>query len=285
MTARESAIPGPALLFCPGERPERFDKAAAAADMPVLDLEDGTAPANKETARAHVRDYVADAGRDVVVRINHPTSALGRADIEALRGTGLRRLLLPKTESSTEIATVLSAWGGDMRLIVTVETAKGLTALSSILSHLCVEGVGWGPYDLAADMGARSVRDASGRLRSPFRHARDRLLIEAAASGVAAYDTVTVELADPAVTRRDSMDAAELGFAGKFCIHPSQVATIRDAFRPSAEQAAWAQRLLAGFGDSGAALFEGEMVDEPILRRARRILSQYRQDGARNVDG
>jgi len=186
MTERETGALGPALLFCPGERPERFEKAANAADMAVLDLEDGTAAANKEAARAHVRNFVSRTSRDVLVRINHPTSHVGLADIEALRSTSLRRLLLSKTESPEEIATVLSAWGGDLRLIVTIETATGLTALPFILSHPCVEGVSWGPYDLAADIGARSVRDASGQLRSPFRYARDRLLIEAAACGVPA---------------------------------------------------------------------------------------------------
>jgi citrate lyase subunit beta/citryl-CoA lyase len=286
VTERGAATLGPALLFCPGERPERFGKAVRAASIAVLDLEDGTARANKQAARQHVRDFVAETSSEILVRINHPKGQDGLSDVEALRGTGIRRLLLPKTEAPEEIAAVLSAWGeGDPRLIVTIETAKGLSALSSLLSHPSVEGVGWGPYDLAADMGVRSVRDASGRLRSPFRHARDRLLIEAAACGVAAYDTVTVELADPQVTRRDSEEAAELGFAGKFCIHPSQVETILTAFRPSSEQVAWAERLLAGFGENGAALFEGEMVDEPILRRARRILAQDNEQGARSADG
>lgn len=285
MIVSEAPIPGPALLFCPGERPERFEKASIAADMAVLDLEDGTARANKEAARAHVRNFVSQAEQEVLVRINHPNSQTGLADIEALRGTGLRRLLLSKTESAAEIEMLISAWASELRVIVTIETAKGLTALPSILSHPCVEGVSWGPYDLAADIGARSVRDASGHLRSPFRYARDRLLIAAAAAGVAVYDTVTVELKDPGITQRDSEEAAELGFAGKFCIHPSQVATIRAAFQPSAEQVGWASRLLDGFGENGAALFEGEMVDEPMLRRARQILSQFREDGARNVDG
>lgn len=285
MTERDAAMPGPALLFCPGERPERFDKAVRAADAAVLDLEDGTAPANKQAARGHVRDFVTATSSDVLVRINHPTTREGMSDVEALRGTGLTRLLLSKTESLEEIAAVVAAWGGDLRLIVTIETAKGLTTLPTLLSHPCVEGVSWGPYDMAADIGARSVRDAGGQLRSPFRHARDRLLIEAAACGVAVYDTVTVELADPEITRRDSEEAAELGFVGKFCIHPSQIETIRAAFRPSEEQVAWAERLLAGFGDKGAVLFEGEMVDEPILRRARRILAQHNDKGVSRADG
>src|SRR5690606_11493397 len=186
---------------------------------------------------------------DVIVRINHPKSERGIADAKALKAAGARLLLLPKTETVEEIDAFLSAWGdSDIRLILTIETAKGVLALPRLLSSPAVAGVSWGPYDLAADMGARSVRDETGALHSTFRYVRDRLLVEAAAFGVAIFDTVTAELSDPEMTRRDSLEAAELGFAGKLCIHPSQVEDIRVAFRPSAKQVDWAMRLIAEFG-------------------------------------
>ena len=266
---------GPALLFCPGERAERFEKAVAGSDIAVLDLEDGTSEPNKETARASVCAFVAATGADVIVRINHPAGDRGIRDLQALKDARARRLLLPKTETVQEIDAVCSTWsGGEPELILTIETAKGLIALPHLLAHPAVAGVSWGPYDMAADICARSVRDEAGNLRSTFRYARDRLLLEAAAFAIPVFDTVTVELSDPTMTIRDSAEAAELGFAGKFCIHPSQVDPIRRAFQPSQKQIDWATRLLAESGSHGAALFDGDMVDEPMLRRARRILQQ-----------
>ncbi len=285
MSALDATI-GPALLFCPGERAERFGKAVAGSDVAVLDLEDGTSGPNKETARAAVCAFVAATGADLVVRINHPSGERGIADVRALKAAGARRLLLPKTETIREIDAVCSTWGsGELEIILTIETAKGLLALPQLLAHPSVAGVSWGPYDMAADIGARSVRDDAGNLHSTFRYARDRLLLDAAAYAIPAYDTVSVELSDPATTRRDSAEAAELGFAGKFCIHPGQVDQIRSAFRPSDRQIDWATRLIAGFGAHGATLFEGDMVDEPMLRRARRILQQRDRFAAARDDG
>ncbi len=264
---------GPALLFCPGDRPERFDKAVAAADMAVLDLEDGVAAPRRDEARMAVCDFLSRGGR-AAVRPNLPTSERGRADIVALAAAGARLLLLPKTETAQEIATVAALT--DAALIASVETARGALALEEICAHPAVAAVSWGPYDLAADMGARAVRDGQGVLLSPFAHIRDRLLIAAAAHGKAAIDTVTAELRDPAVIAADAASGAMLGFRAKFAIHPAQVAPIRAAYAPPAEDVARAERMLEQAGQGGAVLFEGEMVDEPMLRRARRLVAMHR---------
>jgi citrate lyase subunit beta/citryl-CoA lyase len=263
---------GPALLFCPGDRSERFDKAAASADLAILDLEDGVALPQKDMAREAVCAFFARGGH-AAVRPNLPTTPRGRADIAALTEAGARLLLLPKTESVEEIAAVTETTGA--ALIASIETARGVLALEAICAHPAVAAVSWGPYDLAADMGARAVRDELGALLSPFAHVRDRLLVVAAAHGKTAIDTVTAELRDPAVISADAATGALLGFRAKFAIHPAQVAPIRAAYAPSLEEVARAERMLEQAGQGGAVLFEGEMVDEPMLRRARRILAAH----------
>lgn len=263
---------GPALLFCPGDRPERFAKAAEAADLAVLDLEDGVSAPNKDAAREAVCAFLAAGGR-AAVRPNLPTTDRGRADIAALAAAGARLMLLPKTESANEIAAVAAQT--DALLIASIETARGTLAMEAICAHPAVAAISWGPYDLAADMGAQAVRDAAGALLSPFAHVRDRLLVVAAAFGKLPIDTVTAELRDPAVITSDAAAGAMLGFRAKFAIHPAQVAPIRAAYAPPEDQVARARRMLDQAGQGGAALFEGEMVDEPMLRRARRILAAH----------
>ncbi|GGC78007.1 HpcH/HpaI aldolase/citrate lyase family protein [Chelatococcus reniformis] len=266
---------GPALLFCPGDRPERFAKAAATADQAVLDLEDGVLPDGKDAARAAVVAYLAEAGARAIVRINHPATPRGRADAAAIVAAGGRTLLLPKTQSRMEVDDILALRAGAdrLRVVVTVETALGVRALPEILGQPGVTAVSWGPYDLAADMGLRSARDGAGQLLSPLAHARDQILLAAAAARTTVLDTVTAELRDPAILARDAEVAALFGMRGKFAIHPAQVDVIRRAFRPSAAEVERCRRLLAAVPAHGAFLFEGDMIDEPMLRRARRTLA------------
>lgn len=266
---------GPAILFCPGDRPERFAKAAAAADVAILDLEDGVAadPAAKDAAREAVCTYLRDVSTDVLVRINDPAGARGRADAEAMRAAGARCVVIGKTETTEQIDVVAGEGEDGPDIIVTIESARGLLALPVLLSHPAVAGVSWGPYDLAADMGMRDVRDGEGRLLPILLDARNRMLIHAAAARVPAYDTVTAELTDGgAMLARDAGEAALLGCVGKFMIHPSQTGPVRTAFLPTEAEVDRARRLLDAVGDKGAFLFEGEMVDEPMMRRARHIL-------------
>lgn len=270
---------GPALLFCPGDRPERFSKAIAAADVAVLDLEDGVHAAGKDAARAAVVAHLGQSPAGVVVRINHPSTARGRDDARAVLAAGCHNLLLPKTETPEEIAAITAlapATGGrPVGLIVTIETSRGLARLRDILAMPGVTAVSWGPYDLAANIGARDVRDTAGNLLSVLALARDQILLAAAAAVVAALDTVTTELRDAGLIRRDAAHAAQLGFVGKFAIHPTQTAPIREAFRPRPEDVARSRQLIAAQEGQGAYLFDGEMVDEPILNRARRLVALH----------
>lgn len=262
---------GWALLFCPGDRPGRFDNAVASSDLAVLDLEDGVAVDRKDDSQQAVLAYLARSGQ-VVVRVNHPATDRGMEDVRAVAEAGAKQLLLPKTQSVEEIDRVARAAPG-CELIASIESARGVLEVESIAGHPAVAALSWGPYDLAADMGMRAVRDMAGQLLLPLLEARNRLLIAAAAARKAAIDTVTAELNDVSVIERDAQEGAVLGFRGKFAIHPSQVEPIRAAYRPTQTQVERARRMLDAVDGRGVFLFEGEMVDEPMLRRARSILA------------
>jgi citrate lyase subunit beta/citryl-CoA lyase len=266
---------GPALLFCPGNRPDRFEKALAAADQVVLDLEDGVAADDKGSARDAVVAFLGRRADRVVVRINRPLSEHGRADAAAVIAAGARVLLLPKTEMTAEIEALrdIPHDGPPPQLIATVETARGALALGSILACPGVAAVSWGPYDLAADLGLKAVRGEDGRYLGPLEQIRNLILVHAAAACVPMLDTVTSELSNDRLLRRDADEAALLGLGGKFIIHPSQAAAIRAAFRPNEAEVARSRRMLAAVEGQAVLVFEGEMIDEPMLRRARRILA------------
>jgi len=244
----------------------------------VLDLEDGVAAAQKDVARVSVTVHISAKGADgYAVRINLPMTERGRADAEAVANAGVRLLLMPKTESIEELDLVASATSCE--LIATIETARGLLAVEAIAAHPAVRAVSWGPYDLAADLGMRGVRDEAGALLPPLAYARSRMLVAATAARKVALDTVTAELQDPTVIERDAAESALLGFSGKFAIHPAQVGPIRRAYRPPEVEVERSRRLLAAIDGRGVFLFEGEMVDEPMIKRARAIVAlAQRQD-------
>lgn len=263
---------GPSLLFCPGDRPDRFDKAASAADIAVLDLEDGVSPDRKDMARHEVVRYLRQADKQPMVRINHPATQRGIDDAAAVVDAGARILLLPKTGSLAEIRQV-----GNLRpdaqlfLVPTIESACGALAMDEILSSPDVAAVSWGPYDLAAELGIEAIRNADGGFASPIAHIRDRLIWVAAANDKNVLDTVTTEFSAESLLAADLRTAVSLGMIGKFAIHPRQIDMIRKAFMPSADKLDRYRRIVAS--DSGGAFgFEGEMVDAPIVKRARRYL-------------
>ncbi len=266
---------GPALLFCPGDRPDRFEKALAAADVAVLDLEDGVGALRKDAALAAVTAFLAQGQERVIVRVNPPLTERGRAEIAAVVEAGAGTLLLPKTQSNEEIDAVLAAVpaGKTVSLIPSVENVKGALAVESFLGRPEIAGLGWGPYDIAADLGLLAVRDETGAFLSPILQLRDRMLCMAALAGVAVYDSVTTEYSNTALLERDLHEAVELGMVGKFSIHPSQTAPIRAAFVPDRAEVERYRRMLDADVDGGAFAFEGEMVDGPILRRARRVVA------------
>lgn len=261
---------GPALLFCPADRPERFPKAQERADAVILDMEDAVLPAAKAEARKNVVAADLDPAR-VIVRVNAPDSAAFADDLEALARSPFRTVMVAKTES----AGSLDAFGSGFSLLALCETARGIHAAPVIAAHPAVAGLMWGAEDLVASLGGTSSRNDEGGYRDIARYARSRVLLEAGAHGKAAIDAVHVDIADTAGLEQEARDAAASGFRATACIHPSQVPVIRAAYAPDAETVAWAREVLAAAAqERGVFRFQGRMVDEPVLRHARAVVSR-----------
>ena len=263
---------GPALLFCPADRPERFQKASERADAVILDLEDAVLPDAKDAARRNVIAADIDPDR-VIVRVNAPDTDAFTADLSALAQTDFRTVMVAKTESAESLA----AFDARYSLIALCETARGIHAADRIAAHPTVSAMMWGAEDLVASLGGTSSRNADGGYRDIARYARARVLLEAGAHGKAAIDAVHIDLDDSDGLQREARDAAVSGFRATACIHPSQVELIRAAYRPDDTSIDWARAVLAAAeSERGVFRFEGRMIDEPVLRHARSVVSRAR---------
>lgn len=259
---------GPGWLFCPADRPERFAKAAAAADVVILDLEDGVAAKDRDAARRALIDTPLDPAR-TVVRVNPTATADHAADLEALRATAYDTVMLAKTESADQVAAL-----APLRVIVLVETPLGALAVTETARVENTHAVMWGAEDLFAVTGGTANRWPDGSYRDVARHVRSQSLLAAKAYGKMALDSVYLDIKDLDGLRAESDDAVAVGFDAKVAIHPTQVAVIRAAYAPTDEQVDWAQRVLDTARNSrGVFAFEGIMVDAPVLRRAERIVA------------
>ncbi|MGW8483680.1 HpcH/HpaI aldolase/citrate lyase family protein [Microbacterium sp. NPDC055903] len=263
---------GPALLFCPADRPERFAKALDRADAVILDLEDAVAPADKLAARGNIIDAHLDPHR-VVVRVNAPGSREFASDLATLAQTDYRTVMVAKSESPSE----LDAFDPRFQLIALCETARGVAAAGRLAEHPLVTALMWGAEDLVASLDGTSSRRADGAYRDIARLARARILLESGARGKAAIDAVHIAIEDQVGLAAEAEDAAASGFAATACIHPAQVEVIRAAYRPDERTVAWARAVLeAAAGERGVFRHEGRMVDEPVLRHARSVLERAR---------
>ncbi|QFU92667.1 CoA ester lyase [Amycolatopsis sp. YIM 10] len=254
-------------LYVPGDRPERFEKAAASgADVVLIDLEDAVAPADKDTARATVADYLAQPhdGPPRHVRINDST------DLAALAGLpGLSGLRLPKVESTAQLDALDDALPADFRVHVLIESARGLAAMDEIAAHPRVAGLGLGEQDLASAL-ALTAPDA-------LDHLRLRAVLAAAAAGLPAPAmSVHTNVRDDDGLLHSTRRGRELGMFGRSVIHPRQIPVVRQAFAPSEQEVARAREVVRAAEAAGArgaiALPDGTFVDQPIVDRARRVL-------------
>jgi citrate lyase subunit beta/citryl-CoA lyase len=260
---------GPGWLFCPADRPDRYAKAATAADVVILDLEDAVSPADKPAARQALVATPLDPAR-TVVRINAADTPFHADDLLALGQTAYRLVMLPKCEFPADVAALAS-----YRVIALIESARGALAVASVAAAENTIGLMWGAEDLVASLGGSSSRNAHGAYRDAPVHLRAQTLLAAKAYGRFALDAVHLDIKDLDGLREEAVDAAALGFDGTVAIHPSQVPVIRAAYAPDTDQVEWAQRLLAAAaGERGVFQFEGRMVDGPILRHAERLLSR-----------
>lgn len=258
---------GPAWLFCPADRPERFEKAAAAADVVILDLEDGVAAKDRDAARSALVQTPLDPQR-TVVRINPSSTEDHQRDLEVLARTGYTTVMLAKTESAQQVSAL-----APLDVVVLIETPLGALNVVESARAENAFGVMWGAEDLFAVTGGTDNRWPDGTYRDVAQHVRSQALLAAKAYGRMALDAVYVDIKDLDGLRAESDDAVAVGFDAKVAIHPTQVAVIRSAYAPTAEQAQWARHVLAAAREQrGVFAFEGIMVDAPVLRRAERIV-------------
>lgn len=258
---------GPAWLFCPADRPERFAKAAAVADVVILDLEDGVAAVDRPTARVALQQTPLDPAR-TVVRVNPAGTEDQARDLEVLAHTGYRTLMLAKTESAAQVVAL-----APRQVIALVETPRGAVLATEIAAAEPTAAMMWGAEDLVAALGGGSSRRADGGYRDVARHVRSTVLLAASAFGRAALDAVHLEIGDLDGLRAEALDGAAVGFDATVCIHPTQIPVVRDAYHPAAERIDWARRVLAAAAaERGVFAFEGQMVDSPVLRHAEAIL-------------
>ena len=276
------------MLFVPGDRPERFAKAAASgADAVIVDLEDAVAPARRAEARRHAAEWLRAQACDVPrwVRINPVDTADALEDLAAVVEARPDGVVLPKARNGADLARLdhwleaLEARHGQPRGAIAVvalvtETAQALLEAASFATPPArVTGYSWGAEDLAAEVGASANRTADGEFAALYRQARNACLLMAAAAGVRALDTTDVEFRDLAALERRARDSSRDGFAGKLAIHPAQVPVIHAAFTPGEAEVAWARRVVEALsGASGAVALDGRMIDRPHLRQAERIL-------------
>ncbi|MFV8381795.1 HpcH/HpaI aldolase/citrate lyase family protein [Corynebacterium hindlerae] len=264
---------GPAILFTPADRPDRFAKAIDRADMVILDLEDGCQPHNREEARRAIESCDLDPSR-VIVRINPPSSTDGALDLACVSKTNFRQVMVPKAEGAQDIQAV-SAVLADAHIIALIETPLGVLRADEVAATNGVVAMFWGAEDLVAGLSGTASRHKDGSYRDVAKHARARVQLAAAAFGKAALDSVFVDIPNTEGLSAEAEDAAALGYAATVCIHPSQVDVIRAAYQPTPEQLDWATRLLKEAQQHrGAFRFEGQMVDEPLFRQAQAILSR-----------
>lgn len=259
------------MLFVPGDRPERFAKAEAAQPgLVILDLEDSVTPEAKDHARDAVSTWPAE-GHRCAVRINAHGTPWHDADL-AMVSQHAVAVVVPKAEEAGTLTEIVARLSPGSVVIALIETAAGVLDAASIAAVPGVERLAFGTFDLAAQLGVNPCDP------EPFLSSRSSLVLASAAARIAApLDGVTGDVADTGRLKADVEHAAALGFSGKLCIHPRQIAVAEELLRPSDEELRWAQSVLEASHAGGVVVFNGQMVDRPVVDRARRIL---RRSGA-----
>ncbi len=260
------------LLFVPGSRPERIAKAlASGADAVVVDFEDAVEEPLKAAARDDLgRFLAANPEANVLVRVNASGHSQHAADLAFCRAQpGVSGVLLPKAENAVQVAAV-AASGKPVWPII--ETARGLLALGEIAAAPGVRRLSFGALDLGLDLGLRQGTPAA---ESALDQVRFALLLHSRANGLEApLDSVFPAIDDTDGLRQFIGRARDLGFGGALCIHPRQVPVIHQALAPAAEELDWAERVVDAARDGLAAFqLDGQMVDAPVIERARRLLA------------
>lgn len=277
-------------MFVPGHRQKMVDKALGLnADAIMLDIEDGVAPNEKDTARRQIAEAL---GRERApktparfVRINAIGHARMQADLEAVVRPGLDGLVLPKVESADEVRQVesllherepaLKMARGGVQLLIAIESPRGLLNAPAIAA--CsprVVGLMFGAEDFGREMGLPTKREGEAQ---NLLYARSAMTVAAASAHIQSVDGVWVDLKDTAGLERFARQSRQLGFSGMSLIHPSQIDPINATFSPTAEEIEYANQVLKAFEEAnargdGSIAMGGQLIDRPIVERARRTL-------------
>lgn len=267
------------FLFVPGARPERFDKAlSAGADAVCIDLEDAVPPDQKATARAQTLDWLRAAAHratPVGLRINGVPTLDGLRDLVALADSPAKPafLMLPKVVHAEELRIVKEALGAETpALWPIVESAGALKEAWTIAAAPGVEGVLFGGADYSADLGVSMDWE-------PLFLARSTLAAACARASVQLLDVPHIDVKDEDGLAASTRRAKALGFSGRACIHPIQVAVVNAAFSPTETEIAQALRVIAAFEAAGgaAALLDGKLIEAPVIRSALRTLARVQK--------
>ena len=275
-------------LFVPGSRPDLFPKALASqADSLSFDLEDSVPEAGKAEARRlvglalHSPEFAASQ-KILIVRVNALSSAHFAADLAAVVGPRLDLLNLPKVESAADVRTVATQ-------LAALESARGLTRPIGIMANiesprglrLAAEIAGADPRIAGLQIGYADLMEPLGIDRtnaSAVQQIQFAIRIAAGEAGVWAFDAAYGAIKDSEGYRAEALGAKRLGYIGKTCIHPSQIALANEIFRPTDEELAFAQRVVETAEKTGAGAFtvDGRMIDAPFIRRAQALLATVR---------
>lgn len=279
MTQERTVRPRRSFIFSPGLRPEIFPKAlASGTDIVCVELEDGIAPKDKETARRNAMalfaEPQADDGVERIVRINCLREAFGLADVQAVlaAATPPPALMLPKVRTPDEVVLLddlLTERGHGTRLHVIIETNAALEAVHDIArSSSRIDALFFGGVDMAAELRCQNAWE-------PLLYARSRVVHAAASEGLDAIDVPYLDLEDSDGMRREAELVRDMGFSGKGSIHPKQIAILNEVFTPDEATIAHARRIINAFeeADTGLVVIDGKLIEKPVLRDMHRILS------------
>ncbi|MDO4927490.1 MAG: CoA ester lyase [Corynebacterium sp.] len=274
---RTPGIIGPALLFAPANRPEIFAKAAKIADTVILDLEDGAGNIDRGEAYENIRQANLDPTR-TIVRIVGPDDPHFVRDVDFVSTLEYDTIMIPKIRASLPAV--------EKKIIAMVETPQAVLHLANLVAETRLVGLLWGAEDLTMELGGTHSRygtdeQNSGMYRETMRFARTLMHFHAQAAGIMSFDAVYADFNDAEGLKAEALDAARSGFSGTACIHPRQVAIIQQAYYPTEEQRAWAQKVVDKAEHyPGAFQLEGEMIDAPLIAQAHRVVARAKAGNA-----
>ena len=279
MNHNSNIQPRRSFIFTPGLKPEMYPKALkSGTDMVCVELEDGIAPHDKETARNLAlklfQDKQENDGVERILRINCLREKFGIEDVQAILSTNNPppALMIPKVKTSQEVKLLddlLTEKGHNCRLHIIIETNEGLENAFDIANcSQRIDALFFGGVDMSAELRCENKWE-------PLLYARSRIVHAAASAGIDAIDVPYLDLDDLDGMKEEAIKAKELGFSGKGSIHPKQISVLNNVFTPSIEVIERAKKITSIFeeANTGLVVIDGKLIEKPVLREMYRILS------------